>query len=108
MCVCVSYSSPASHIYREEPKGLLMENVAGEALGTDLGKLPGAREGWRSVVGPTSWSTSGSHHWPPPLARKLPGGSLQPCHVPELLTRWISCSGAPFDPFDDMCHHLIC
>ena len=43
MCVCVSYSSPPSHIYREEPKGLHMENVAGEALGTNLGKLSGSR-----------------------------------------------------------------
>ena len=48
--------------------------------------------------------TSGSHHWPPPLARKLPGGSAQSCHVPELLE---CCSGGPFDPCDDTCRALI-
>ena len=53
------------------------------------------------------WPASGSHHWPPPLARKLPGGSPWPCHMPELLECQFSCSGGPFDPCDDTCRTLI-
>ena len=55
--MCVLFLPPC-HIYREELQGLHTVNAVAEALGTDLGKLPGAREGWRSVVGPTSRPTT--------------------------------------------------
>ena len=45
--MCVSYSSPPSHIYREEIWGHQPVFAAGEA----------ARKGSRSVVGPTGWPT---------------------------------------------------
>ena len=100
------FVAPPFHIYKEKQKGHLDRVTAGEAPQTALRKLPGS--GWTKLevgVGAHQSAdhpgrpTSGSHPWPPPLARKLPGGSLQPCHLPELLTRWISYSGAPFDPF---------
>ena len=66
-------------------------------------------QGWRLVVGPTvgRWPTSGPHHWPPHLARKLPDGSIWSCHVFKLLQHRFSCSGGPFDPCDDTCRAPI-
>jgi len=95
--------------------GLHDRVATGEALQTDLRKLPGTCWPKLEVGGGAHQSvdhpgrlTSGSHPWPPPLAKKLPGGSPWHCHVPELLTRWISCFGGPFDPCDDTCRCLIC
>ena len=93
---------------------LLTTNGAGEACQTDLRKLLGTywpRQevgGWaHQLADPYRQPTSGPHHWPPPLFRKLPGGSLWSCHVFKLLQRWFSCSGGSFDPCDDTCHALI-
>ena len=74
---------------------LLTTNGAGEACQTDLRKLLGTywpRQevgGWaHQLADPYGQLTSGPHHWPPPLFKKLPGGSLWSCHVFKLLQHW--------------------
>ena len=81
--MCVSPILAPSHIYREELQGLHTANATEEALGTDLVKLPGSYTrrlevscGAHQSADHPGRPTIGSHHGPPPLARKLPGGSL--------------------------------
>ena len=67
----------------EEQMGLLGRVAAGEACRTDLRKQPESCTQRLEVGCGTHWPadqgarlTGGPHLWPPPLARKLPGGSL--------------------------------
>ena len=80
--MCESYSSPPSHIYREELRGLLMAKPAWEALGTDLGKLPGSCLQRLKVDGGAHQSAD---QWVPPLASAF--GQEASWWVPSTLAR---------------------
>ena len=101
--------APHPLIFIGGAKGLLMAESTGGAPQTDLRKLPVTY--WPCLeVGRWAHQSAGHygpHHWPPPLARKLPGRSLWSSHMPELLERRLSCSAGPFDPCDDTCRALI-